>query len=35
MTTTKINNYLPQAQLVLLNNPREEVKGIFQPLKND
>ena len=32
-TTTTINNYSPQAQLVLLNNSREEVEGIFQPLK--
>ena len=34
-TATTINNYSPQAQLGLLNNPREEVEGIFQPLKND
>ena len=34
-TATTINNYSLQAQLGLLNNPREEVEGIFQPLKND
>ena len=34
-TATTINNYSPQAQLGLLNNPREEVEGIFQPLKNE
>ena len=34
-TATTINNYSPQAQLGLLNNPLEEVEGIFQPLKND
>ena len=32
-TTITINNYSPQAQLVLLNNSREGVEGIFQPLK--
>ena len=33
ITTTTINNYSPQAQLVLLNNSREEVEGNFSTIK--